>query len=282
MTKTDFFSVSTINVNGIRAAARKGFDDWLVEYQPDVLLLQEVRAEKEIAATLLGERWDTIVHPSAIKGRAGVAIAVRKDSGKVVLDQVKEPRFGLHEQEEPVDSGRWVEADLVTSGGRAVRLVSAYFHSGQIRTPKQDAKMAHLARIDGRMGQLLADASETGVETLVAGDFNVVHTELDIKNWKGNYNKTSGVLDEEMEILTRWVDAGWGDTVRMLTGQVPGPYSWWSWRGRAFDNDTGWRIDYHFATPTLAKGAREVSVYRAPSWDTRFSDHAPVTVTYEI
>ncbi len=255
--------------------------EWLEQAQPDVLLLQEVRAEEKIAQDLLGDAFDTFVAPSQIKGRAGVAIAVGKDSSAVGVVAEVDPNIGLSVEEEDVDSGRWIEVDVETAGGQLVRLVSAYFHSGQARHPKQEAKMRHLDAIDRRM-HALRQFEEPRSEALVGGDFNVVRSEIDIKNWKGNYNKTSGVLDEEMAYLNRWVDEGWADVVRDLAGPGHGPYSWWSWRGRAFDNDTGWRIDYHYATRKLAQNAVSFRIDRARSWDTRFSDHAPVVVTFEV
>lgn len=282
-------SVVTMNVNGIRAAYRRGMGEWLQEESPDVLLLQEVRAQPHVAEKLLGDGWDTVVHDSKIKGRSGVAVAVNRASEHVSVAADVEPVMGLVDGEEDVDTGRWLEVTLEV-GGTNVRVVSAYFHAGAVGDPKQDAKMGHLDSIDQRMKEFLVEAetpqgageNPRPTQTLVAGDFNVVRSDQDIKNWKGNYQKTSGVLDEEMEYLNRWVENGWGDTVRNLFGGGHGPYSWWSWRGRAFDNDTGWRIDYHYATPRLARGARSFQVHKAPAWDQRISDHAAITVEYLI
>lgn len=264
--------ISTCNVNGVRAAARKGLADWLAAEAPDVLLLQEVRAEPGITSEILGDEWELLSEPSRIKGRAGVAIAVR--SGSASITGV---RHGLDDEETDRDSGRWIEAEL-DAGGGPLRLVSAYFHSGEKDTEKQDAKMAHMPRIGARMSELL----DEGGRVLVCGDFNIVRSRTDIKNWTPNHNKRAGVLDEEIAFLDEWLDAGWHDVVRELAGDVQGPYSWWSQRGKAFDNDAGWRIDYHFATPGLAPTATAFTIGRAPSYDSRFSDHAPVTVTYSL
>lgn len=268
--------VASINLNGIRAAHRRGFLDWIDQAAPDVLLMQEVRAEPSITADILGGAWDLVAEPSRIKGRAGVAIAVR--SGAV---EIASTRHGLDEVETDADSGRWAEAHVRKGEGETIRVVSAYFHSGEKDSAKQDAKMAHLPRIGSRMGELYADA-ESGVQSLVCGDFNIVRSRADIKNWTPNHNKRAGVLDEEIVFLNDWVDAGWRDVVRDLAGDVQGPYSWWSWRGKAFDNDTGWRIDYHYATPRLADAALDYSIGRADSYDRRFSDHAPVVVDYRL
>lgn len=279
--------IATVNVNGIRAAFRKGMDTWLEQVNPDVVLAQEVRASEEITQELFGDEWQVAVNASQLKGRAGVAVAVRKSSPWHLEDS----KADTVPVEVPQDGGRWLEALLVkeneTGGGEDARLrvISAYFHSGEVGSEKQDHKMAHLERIEERLEQLMSPAASsenTEPLVLVAGDFNVVHTELDIKNWKPNHNKRAGVLDEEIAFLDRWREQGWVDVVRTLAGQVQGPYSWWSWRGKAFDNDAGWRIDYHLSTPRLAEAARSQQVDRATAYDQRFSDHAPVVVTYEI
>ena len=129
------------------------------------------------------------------------------------------------------------------------------------------------------------------------GDLNVGHRELDIRNWKGNVKK-AGFLPRERAYFDRFLGAagaevtgvdgstgtglGWVDIGRTYHGEVDGPYTWWSMRGRAFDNDSGWRIDYHLATPALAGARHRLRVVRAPSWDTRWSDHAPVVADYTI
>lgn len=280
MTKSQNLTVSTFNVNGIRAAHRRGLLDWLAQDAPDVLLLQEVRAPADITASLLGPQWKTFTYPSKIKGRAGVTVALNQD---LVADgDEPEVRFGLSQgrEEELVDSGRWIEVDLFC--GAPITLVSAYFHSGQLGTEKQVFKMEHLRLIDRRLSQLQQLAETDARHVLVAGDFNIVRSQLDIKNWKGNYNKSSGVLDEEIAYLDRWVQEGWVDVTRHLVGDQQGPYTWWSWRGKAFDNDAGWRIDYQYVTPGLALKARDVQVVRAPAYDQRLSDHAPLIVRYRF
>lgn len=277
--------IATVNVNGIRAAFRKGMDSWLEQSEPDVVLAQEVRASEEITQELFGDNWQVVVNASQLKGRAGVAVAVKKSCGwHLESSQADTVPVAV-----PQDSGRWLEAVLArdaTGGGEdeRLRVISAYFHSGEVGTEKQEHKMAHLARIEERLKQLHSASSSDnkGSLVLVAGDFNVVHTERDIKNWKPNHNKRAGVLDEEIAFLNRWREQGWVDVVRTLAGQVQGPYSWWSWRGKAFDNDAGWRIDYHLATPQLARLARSQIIDRADAYDQRFSDHAPVVVAYSL
>lgn len=282
--------IATVNVNGIRAAARKGMVAWLEASAPDVLLLQEVRADADTATALL-PGYRSLVWPSRIRGRAGVGVAVRED-GPLTLGRT---RYGVADgAEEPdVDSGRWLEADLEPADGAGaardvgpgagaggLTVVSAYLHSGRVGTPKLDEKLAHLALVDARMARLLAEARAGGRQVIMAGDLNVVRSERDIKNWRSNHNRVSGVLDVEIEHLEGWFSSGWVDVTRALAPRAQGPYTWWSQRGRAFDNDAGWRIDYQVATPTAASRALTVRVDRAGAYDERWSDHAPLVVDY--
>ena len=271
--------IATVNVNGIRAAARKGMGEWLTSAAPDVLLLQEVRADPEIAAPLL-PGYESIVWPCRVKGRAGVAVAVREGSG-IGLGETRLGVAAPGTEEPDVDSGRWLEADLELPSGQTIPVVSAYLHSGQVGTEKMDQKYAHLALVGNRLTELLDSAAQGGPQVLMAGDFNIVRSPQDITNWKPNHNKHAGVLDEEIAHLERWFNDGWTDIVRHLAPQEQGPYTWWSQRGRAFENNTGWRIDYQMTTPELAARAISFKVDRAASRETRFSDHAPLVVDYD-
>ncbi|GAT74920.1 exodeoxyribonuclease III [Microbacterium hydrocarbonoxydans] len=290
--------IATVNVNGIRAAARNGMGAWLDAADIDILTLQEVRGQDEhLEAALPG--W-TFVHDEATaKGRAGVAIASRTPAISSRTD------FG----DADFDSkGRWIEADFLI-GDRPLTVVSAYVHTGEADTPKQDEKWKFLDAMSARMAELGAD----GALALVTGDLNVGHRPLDILNWKGNVKK-AGFLARERAYFDRFLGAagdpvtgqegigrgmvgqlsdtrpfasegggvglGWVDIGRMIHGEVDGPYTWWSMRGKAFDNDSGWRIDYHLATPALAQRATAYHVARAAAYDQRWSDHAPVVVDY--
>ncbi len=278
--------IATVNVNGIRAAARRGMSGWLEASAPDVLLLQEVRADEDAAAGLL-PGYSTRTWPCRIKGRAGVAVAVRED-GPVTIGEVRRGVAASDTVEPDVDSGRWLEVDLGVEGtpgsdgvGRhTLTVVSAYLHSGQLGTEKMDQKYAHLALVDARMTELLESSESGGPQTVMAGDLNVVRSERDIKNWKPNHNRVAGVLDEEIAHLENWFSAGWVDVARSLAPDEQGPYTWWSQRGKAFDNDAGWRLDYQVATPRLAARALSAVVDRAASYDERWSDHAPLVIEY--
>ncbi|WP_369051892.1 exodeoxyribonuclease III [Kineococcus terrestris] len=263
--------VATVNVNGVRAAVRRGMHPWLAERSPDVLLLQEVRAPDDVLREALPGHPHVAHTEAAAKGRAGVAVASRHELTAV--------RVGFGGDEEFTSSGRWVEADLEAACG-PLTVVSAYVHSGEVGSPQQDAKFRFLDLVDARLAELAEQARATGREALVAGDLNIGHTERDIKNHKGNRGK-AGFLEDERAHFDHWFDElGWVDVQRRAAGDVDGPYSWWSWRGQAFDRDTGWRIDYQLATPGLAERAGDVATDRAPSYAERWSDHAPVVVTY--
>ncbi|QSB06818.1 exodeoxyribonuclease III [Natronoglycomyces albus] len=264
------FTVSTINVNGIRAAAKKGFPAWLETTKADVVALQEVRAEEHQVpeAVTRVEGWNWVWVPSQVaKGRAGVALATRAVPQAV--------RFGFGSAEFDTH-GRYVEVDLpeVTVG-------SLYLPSGETGTARQDEKMRFLEEFGAYMREKLDQSRRSGRHFLVCGDYNIAHTEADLKNWRGN-KKTSGFLPEERQWLSDLYATGLVDVVRSLHPDQEGPYSWWSYRGKAFDNDAGWRIDVHVATPDLAASARQATVERDASYDSRMSDHAPVTVTYDI
>jgi exodeoxyribonuclease-3 len=271
--------IASVNVNGIRAAYRKGMDEWLVDRKPDIVAVQEVRAERSDIDALVDSSWHVVNDEATAKGRAGVAILSRTEPVDV------RTAFGADDFD---SAGRWIEADFRINGV-TVTVVSCYVHSGEVDTPKQVEKYKFLDAFESRLAELGAN----GVNALVMGDLNVGHRTLDIKNWKGN-TKKAGFLPAEREYFDRIVGAegdaaynagaglGWIDLGRRFAGEVPGPYTWWSQRGQAFDTDTGWRIDYHLASPALAPTALNYAIDKAGSWDTRWSDHAPVVIDYDI
>lgn len=263
-------TVASVNVNGLRAATRKGMHDWLAERRPDILTLQEVRAPDELVADLLGPDWHIAHAESLAKGRAGVAVATRLPH--------RAARFGDHHPAF-TDNGRWVEVDLRLPDGSNLTVISAYAHTGDETSPERMAEK--LAWFDAA-GERLAELRRGRRHVLLTGDLNVAHREVDLKNWKGNIGK-AGFLPEERVHFDRWFDeAGWVDVARQQAGDVAGPYSWWSYRGKAFDTDAGWRIDYLIASPKLAATATMCTVDRAPSYAERWSDHAPVVATFDL
>ena len=275
--------IATINTNGVRAAFRKGMDAWLDTREIDILAIQEVRASTDDLVELLGPEWNVLHDAATAKGRAGVAIASRA-SASIHRVEIGSADFDT--------AGRWLEADY-TVNGKTLTVVSCYVHSGEVDTPKQEEKWKFLDAMEARMRDLAAERDYA----VVLGDLNVGHRELDIKNWKGNV-KRAGFLPRERAYFDRilgnaggpvdCVDGttgtglGWVDVGRAAADEVPGPYTWWSWRGQAFDTDAGWRIDYQLATPALAALATNYTVDRAPAYDQRWSDHTPVVVDYAL
>ncbi|EOM75456.1 exodeoxyribonuclease III [Rhodococcus rhodnii] len=261
--------ITTVNVNGVRAAARKGLTGWLAATEADVVCLQETRASdaqlRETLADALAEGWHVASAEPAAKGRNGVAVLSRRPADAV--------RVG-HDDGEFMDAGRYLEADFDD-----LTVASLYLPSGEVGTPRQDEKDRFLASFAEYLGRTQAAAGAAGREVVVCGDWNIAPAELDIKNWKGNLKK-SGFLPHERQWLADLAAAGWVDVVRALHPGTEGPYSWWSYRGKAFDNDAGWRIDHHLATAGLAERAKSAVVERAAAYDERWSDHAPVTVQY--
>lgn len=261
----------TANVNGIRAAARRGGLDWLRVQEPDLIALQEVRADDTRLRTVLADaglgHWHVAHSPSsAAAGHAGVALLCRHP----FLAVRTEISADVDEQ------GRWIEADLLTSDG-PLTVASAYVHTGEAEADRQVEKYRFLDVIGAR----LAAWASAGTLAVLTGDLNVARSEADLRNWRGNLGK-AGFLDGERAVLDRWCTTHVVDVHRVHAGAGPGPYTWWSWRGRAFDNDAGWRIDYQLATRPLAERVTGAWVGRAPSYAQRWSDHAPLVVDYAL
>lgn len=259
------YIISSINVNGVRAATGKtgrGMLEWLEVTEADIICLQETRATDEqtrkALAPVLDAGWHLALAEPGTKGRAGVGILSRREPNAVRIG------FGSSEFD---GLGRYVEAEF-----DEVTVASVYVHTGEADTPMQDEKYRFLAELAAHMKAQTRDF-------VACGDWNVAHTELDIKNWKGNIKK-SGFLPGERAWVDEMIAVGYVDVVRKLHPDVPGPYSWWSYRGRAFDTDAGWRIDYHLARGAIAERAKQAVVERAPEYALRWSDHAPVTVQY--
>jgi exodeoxyribonuclease-3 len=254
----------TSNVNGVRAAARKqGLAELLGQY-PDVITLQEVRSSSvqlvEVLAAEGFRDWSVVHAPCRDQpGRNGVAV--------LSVQPITATTAGLPQFE---DEGRWIEATV-----GPLTVVSTYVPKGHAGEPVQEHKMAFLAAATRRMREL----ARSGADVIVTGDLNIARTEADLKNWRQRIGK-SGFLPEERDVLDSWEGDGWVDLGRALSGPGPGPYTWWSQRGRAFDNDAGWRIDYVWATPRVAQRATAARVLRASSWDARWSDHAAVLVEF--
>lgn len=252
--------IISINLNGIRSATSKGLYAWLALQNADVICLQELKAQ---AADMTAEMLAPLgyfgdFHYAEKKGYSGVGIYSRVKPSSVTI--------GLSIAEFDVE-GRYIQADYADYS-----VVSLYLPSGASGEERQAVKFKFLEAFMPHMRRLFA----SGRDIVVCGDWNIAHTEKDLKNWKGN-KKNSGFLPEERAWLTElFNDVGFIDVFRKLNPELEA-YTWWSNRGQAWAKDVGWRLDYQVATPTLAAKAISTSIYKAQ----RFSDHAPFIVDYK-
>jgi len=254
----------TLNLNGIRSAASKGWLPWVESIGANCMGVQELKAQAEDVSN----RFDVIdgmkghFHFAAKKGYSGVGLYSRKKPSAVVT--------GIGNAEFDAE-GRWVEARFDTAR-RKLSIISCYFPSGSSGPERQEAKFRFLALMAPHLLRLKAER-----EFILVGDVNIAHKEIDLRNWRSN-QKNSGFLPEERAWMTHALDGlGLVDVFRRLNPH-PDQYTWWSNRGQAWANNVGWRLDYHLATPGVAKKARREHIYL----DQRFSDHAPLIVDYDI
>jgi len=263
----------TFNVNGIRAAERRGFPDWLAAAAPDVLALQEVRCPVDQLPPGIFDGYHVAYDPGQLAGRNGVALLTREEPSAV--------RIGLDNDEEFAHEGRYIEADLELDG-RTVTVASLYLPKGAVPSDSEAAadKYARKLRFCATLGEHLRARVDSGQEYTILGDYNIARTPQDLYN---NHSKKplDGFLPEEREWLTSALDLGLVDVVRSLHPDAQGPYSWWSWRGASWTRDYGWRIDYHLSTPRLAGLAVSGETDRPATYESRISDHAPVVVVYQ-
>jgi exodeoxyribonuclease-3 len=256
----------SLNLNGIRSAASKGWAEWVAASGVDCMGVQELKAQ---AGDIAG-RFDSVAglaghfHCAEKKGYSGVGLYARRKPSEV-LTGFGSPEFDAE--------GRYVEARY-DNARRKLSIISCYFPSGSSSEERQQAKFRFLAAFRPHLEKLAGER-----EFILVGDVNIAHREIDLKNWKGN-QKNSGFLPEERAWLSGVLDGiGLVDVHRTLRPDDGGEaYTWWSNRGEAWAKNVGWRIDYHLATPKLAKKAQAVAVYK----DQRFSDHAPLIVDYDF
>lgn len=249
--------VTTWNVNGLRAAHRKGFLEFVSRIAPDVLLLQEIRCTPDQLDPEVREPpgWHVRWHPAERPGYSGVAVWSRHPMEVVGTGM-----------DDPDPEGRILRVRV-----QGVQLASVYLPSGSSSPERQEAKEAWMARF-----RTFADSLRGNDEPLLlGGDLNIAHTEQDIHNAKSNA-KTSGFLPHERAWFGDLLGSGWRDLFREHVGPQQGPYSWWSNRGRARELDRGWRIDYVLGNGPAATRLRSAHVLR--DGGLQVSDHAPVTV----
>ena len=259
--------IISLNLNGIRSAARKGCFEWLAGQGADVLCVQELKAQE-------ADMTSEFLVPGAPKrplrghfqfaqkkGYSGVGLYCREAPAKVHIG------FGSREFD---PEGRYVRADFADYS-----VISLYKPSGSSGEDRQQAKFRFLDEFLPHLKKLRT----TKREFVICGDFNIAHREIDLKNWKSN-QKNSGFLPEERAWLGRvFEEVGFVDVYRRLHPETTGEaYTWWSNRGAAYEKNVGWRLDYQIATPGIAARAKNAMVYK----DQRFSDHAPLIIDYAL
>jgi exodeoxyribonuclease-3 len=253
--------IVSCNTNGIRAAARKGFFNWLQLEQPDVVCIQETKAQRHQLA-------DPVYTPSGYHCYYNDAVKPGY-SGTALYSRVRPHRVTTRLGWDPADSeGRYLQADY---GGLSV--ISLYMPSGSSSEEAQQKKFLFMAAFLDHLRALRRKRREF----IICADWNICHQEIDLKNWRAN-QKNSGFLPQERAWLdTVYDDVGYVDSFR-LVNQEPGQYTWWSNRGQAWSRNVGWRLDYQVISPALAAAVRGADIYKAE----RFSDHAPQIMEYDL
>ncbi len=253
--------VISLNLNGIRSATTKGLFPWLTQQKADVVCLQELKAQiPDLSTEMLAPKGLTgNFHPAEKKGYSGVGLYLRRPPKKIV-EGLGIPTID-HE-------GRFIRADF-----DSLSVISLYLPSGSSGPERQVAKFSFMEKFLPKLKALRKEKREF----IICGDWNIAHTEIDLKNWRSN-QKNSGFLPEERAWITQLLDElGWVDVFRTLNQEAE-QYTWWSNRGQAWAKNVGWRLDYHLATPGIAAKAKAASIYKAE----RFSDHAPLTIDYDF
>jgi exodeoxyribonuclease III len=291
--------IGTHNVNGIRATLVRGFRDFWAGAAADVVALQEVRCRAHDLPLDAFDGWHATLELGKLAGRNGVAVLTRTPpvavrtlhggTAHAVVDgelaEIGSTVTGGRDLRPFALEGRYLEVDLADA---PLRVASLYLPKGaawphdELGEEKYQRKMRFMRGLARQLTASRRAAAADGREFLIMGDFNIANTQLDLKAWRSN-QKSEGFLPEERD----WFSSILGartlvDVVRAKEGAVEGPYSWWSWRGQSFTNDVGWRIDYHLASPGLARRATSTWTAKEASYEARLSDHCPVIVDYAL
>ncbi|EEZ80020.1 exodeoxyribonuclease III [Candidatus Thioglobus sp.] len=252
--------IITANVNGIRAAERKGFFDWMKTQNADVVCVQEIKAqEDQLDDKFYPKGIHTYYKPAERKGYSGTGLYCKDKPDRVIFSPWEDIDF----------EGRFIQADF-----RNLSVISIYIPSGSSKQERQDYKMNFMIE---RFMPYLKKLQEDGRQYIVCGDINIVHKEIDIKNFASNKNH-SGCLPEERAWMEQlFTEAKFIDAFREVN-QEKHQYTWWSNRGQAWANNTGWRIDYQILSANLKDTPQRVEIYK----NERFSDHSPLIIDYNL
>lgn len=252
--------IITANVNGIRAAEKKGFFKWMEMQNADVICVQEIKAqENQLDNKFYPKNYHTYYKPAERKGYSGTGLYCKYKPEKVIFSPWKDIDF----------EGRFIRSDF---GNLSV--ISIYIPSGSAKQERQDYKMEFMLK---RFMPYLKKLQQDNRQYIICGDINIVHKEIDIKNFKANKNR-SGCLPEERSWMDKlFNEVGFIDAFREVN-QNKHQYTWWSNRAKAWENNTGWRIDYHIVSANLKGSVKNASIYK----EERFSDHAPLIIEYQL
>jgi len=252
--------IITYNVNGIRAAVRKGLPEWIQVTQPDVLCIQETKAQPDQIPVfdfeLLG--YKTYAHSAIKKGYSGVAILSKKEPDHI------QAGLGIQKYD---SEGRFIRADFGD-----ISIVSVYHPSGSSGDERQTFKMEWLYDFQNYISELRKERPNL----IVSGDYNICHKPIDIHDPVRNAS-VSGFLPEEREWMSGFLETGFTDSFRYLNPD-PHQYSWWSYRANARANNKGWRIDYNMVTNGLANKIGRVAILS----QAMHSDHCPVLLEMDL
>jgi exodeoxyribonuclease-3 len=247
------------NVNGIRAAAKKGFADWLTDSPAEIVGVQEVRAEvAQIPAEIRElDKWHAAYHPAERKGYSGVGLYSRRQPDRIDTS-LDEARFDCEGRVQIAHFGR-------------LAIANVYFPNGNGKD-RDNSRVPYKLDFYRALFERVQKLRKSGRRVLVMGDFNTAHKDIDLARPKAN-RETSGFLPEECAELDRWIDAGWIDTFRAFE---PGPdrYTWWSQRFGVRARNVGWRIDYVLASPAAMKFVSDAFIQPGVMG----SDHCPLGV----
>lgn len=252
--------IISYNVNGIRAAVSKGLYDWIEKEQPDILCLQEIKAQEDQidVLSIQGLGYNYHLHSAEKKGYSGVAILSKKKADKVVIGMDVE----LYDKE-----GRVIRADFDD-----LTVVCVYIPSGTTGDIRQDFKMDFLVHFEAYISKLRKERPNL----IVCGDYNICHKPIDI-NHPERHKNSSGFLPDERAWLDDFVESGMIDSFREFD-KNPDMYSWWSYRAGSKPKNLGWRIDYHMVSEPLKNRLKAASIMK----EIDFSDHCPIVVELSL